>query len=83
MTFVVKYRTEEEIKEIRSERQFWADRVKGMPDYNVCPIEIIMSDGTKVEVWDIKEEEIVSIKKNNKFRIIPATAPALVPLTSA
>ncbi|MDD4110930.1 MAG: hypothetical protein PHS54_05225 [Clostridia bacterium] len=52
-------KTQQEIDEERSQNNAYARMVKGHGEI-VCPCYVVKKDGTKLDVWGLKEEEILS-----------------------
>ena len=65
MKFKLIERTQKEIDEIREEDQFWAKRVKGTADRDICPLVVEMGNGKRVDVWDLTEQDIINLVKAN------------------
>ena len=54
MNFTLREKTQKEIKE-----------KKKTTKVDVCPLEVTMASGRKVDAWDLKETEIISLVKSN------------------
>ncbi len=54
MNFTLREKTQNELNER-----------KKLTKLDVCPFEITMASGRKVEAWDLKESEIISLVKSN------------------
>ena len=63
MEFRLIKRTQKQIDEIIDKRRFYAKRVKGLPDCEVCPLVVVLGNGEQVEVWDLTEEQILNLIK--------------------
>ncbi|MBQ8614984.1 MAG: hypothetical protein IJ415_00215 [Clostridia bacterium] len=65
MKFKLIEKTQKEIDAIIEERQFYAKRVSGTPDTEVCPLTVVMGNGQKVDTWALTEQNIIDLINAN------------------
>lgn len=63
MKFRLIKRTQKEIDQIIEERRFYAKRVKGLPDCEVCPLVVVLGNGEQIDVWSLTEQQILDLVK--------------------
>lgn len=56
----IRHKTDEEIKKEESLYRFGAQIAKGISK-DVCPTYLVKKDGTKVDTWDLTEEQILGL----------------------
>ena len=56
----IRHKTDDEIKEEESLYRFGAQIAKGIPK-DVCPTYLVKRDGTRVDTWDLTEDQILGL----------------------
>lgn len=71
MNFILREKTKNEIEQERKENVYWAKRVKGLPDKDICPLEVTMKNGQTFPVWNLTETHIISLVQANVKEMTP------------